>query len=75
MSQHFHIWQNWYRQQSMPPPLHWSDAPMTHNGQSAWVTEATLNGRVVARSVASSKSTAQNECARQLLIFFRVPHN
>ncbi|CAE6422494.1 unnamed protein product [Rhizoctonia solani] len=75
MAQHLTIWQNWYRQQSMPPPLQWSDAPVMHNGHSAWASEASLNGQVIARSVTSSKSTAQNECARQLLIHFRVPHN
>ncbi|KAG8726084.1 hypothetical protein FRC11_000880, partial [Ceratobasidium sp. 423] len=54
-----------YRQQAMPPHIQWSDAPVVHNGHSAWASEVSLNGQVVARSVALSESAAQNEYAQQ----------
>ncbi|KAB5590707.1 hypothetical protein CTheo_5855 [Ceratobasidium theobromae] len=73
MAQHFGIWQNWYRQQSMPPPVQWSDSPVTHNGQNMWMSEASVNGRTIGQGMSPSKATAQNECARQLLIYFKVP--
>ncbi|KAG8728124.1 hypothetical protein FRC12_021992, partial [Ceratobasidium sp. 428] len=62
-------------QQSIAPAIQWSDAPVVQNGQSMWLSEATMSNRTIAQSIAPSKSTAQNECARQLLIYFKVPHS
>ncbi|KAF8603714.1 hypothetical protein BDV93DRAFT_523175 [Ceratobasidium sp. AG-I] len=75
MAQHIGIWQNWYKQQSNPPLIQWSDTLVNHNGQPMWTSEASSNGRVIAQSLSPTKATAQNECARQLLIYFRVPHS
>ncbi|QRV93389.1 hypothetical protein RhiJN_21407 [Ceratobasidium sp. AG-Ba] len=66
---HINIWQNWYRQQSLPPAIQWSDSPSVQNGQSVWLAEVTMNNRLIAKGMSPSKETAQNELNQSPITF------
>ncbi|QRV78611.1 double-stranded RNA-binding motif protein [Ceratobasidium sp. AG-Ba] len=75
MAHHKTTYDRWYRQQAGAPPLQWSGSIVPHKGQNAWLVEVTMNDRVVARAHCPTKDIAENECAKQLLVYFRVPHD
>ncbi|KAF8603710.1 hypothetical protein BDV93DRAFT_556412 [Ceratobasidium sp. AG-I] len=75
MSHYKAIYDRWYKQQSCPPQVQWSGKCVAYKGQQAWLVEAITSDRVIARAQYPSKDVAESECAKQLLIQFRVPHD
>ncbi|KAH7338292.1 hypothetical protein B0J17DRAFT_717938 [Rhizoctonia solani] len=75
MNPHKILYDRWFQQQSCPPPIQWSGRSINHRGQSAWFVEVSVNGRMVAQSQHPHKEMAENDCAKQLLVHFRVPHD
>ncbi|GAB1521219.1 hypothetical protein RhiTH_004310 [Rhizoctonia solani] len=69
------LYDRWFHQQTCPPPVQWSGKAINQRGQNAWIIEASVNGRTVAQSQHSQKEMAENDCVKQLLVYFRVPHD